>query len=214
MKKSLILMLCLAALPAFAADVVSERKQLAQQRSEIDARFAAEAKACTDRFVVNACLDDVHARRAIALKPIVAREQEVDAAERQARSAAQHERVRQRQQDAGTSDAARRTDLIKQSIDPQTRVRAEAKPHAVITPEQRQKTIAAKTEASEDQAEINRQRQANHAAELEQRRKDAAKREAQRVEKTKGKVATPLPKPTEAEIAKLKASVPASAASR
>ncbi|HEY4082617.1 MAG TPA: hypothetical protein VGM81_18175 [Burkholderiaceae bacterium] len=214
MKTLLVLTLCLAALPAFAADVVSERKQLAQQRSEIEARFAAEAKACTDRFVVNACLDDVHARRATALRPIVAREQEVDAAERQARATAQRERVRQRQQDAGSSDAAHRTEVIKQSIDPQTRVRAEAKPHAVITPEQRRKGIAAKTEASEEQAELNRQRQANHAAELDQRRKDAAKREALRLGKTKGKVATPLPKPTEAEIAKLKASVPASAASR
>jgi hypothetical protein len=214
MKKLLLLTLCLAASSAFAADAVSERKQLAQQRSEIEARFAAEAKACTDRFVVNACLDDVHARRGEALKPVVAKEQVLDAAERQARADAQHERVRQRQQDAGSNDAAHRTELIKQSIDPQTRVRAEAKPHAVVTPEQRQKTIAAKTEASEQQAGLNRERQANHAVELEQRRKDAAKREAQRVEKTKGKVATPLPKPTEAEIAKLKASAPASAASR
>ena len=215
MKPLLVFALLLLALPALAADL--ERQQLSKQRAALDAQLAAESKACQQRFVVTSCVEEAKARHVQALKPIVAREQALDEIARRERAAAQQEKVRQREQEVGSNEAAHRTELIKRANQPQV-PRSAPRPHPGPTPAQQQKAIEQKTVASERQAEQNRERLARHEAELKQRQQDAAKREAQRVEKTKGKKVTPLPQPTQAEIDKLKAAAlasrPASAASR
>lgn len=211
--KTLLFALLLLAAPAFAAD--AEREQLARERAVLDAQFAAESKACQQRFVVTSCVEDAQARHVQALKPIVAREQTLDEIARRERAAAQQEHMRQRQQEAGSSEAARRTQLIKQAAQPQPAPRSAPHAHPGPTPEQREKAIEDKTAASERAAQAGRERMARHEAELRQRQQNATKREAQRLAKTKGKKATQLPAPTQAEIDKLKATLPpASAASK
>jgi hypothetical protein len=189
---------------------------LTQQRAALDAQLAAERESCEQRFAVTSCLEEANARHAQALKPIVAREQALNEIARQERAAAQQERVRQRQQEAGSSEAAHRTELIKQASQPAQASRAVPREHPGPTPEQRQQAIKAKTEASAQEAAQNRERVQKREAALKLRQQDAATRETQRVAKTKGKKATALPTPSQDEIEKLKAAVasPASAASR
>lgn len=74
----------LAAGPAAAAD---ERAALAQQRRQLEAVFAAEEAACSRRFAVNACVEDVRQRRREALDPLRERELALAEAERRERAA-------------------------------------------------------------------------------------------------------------------------------
>jgi len=208
----LVFALLLLAAPAWAAD--TERQQLVKQRATLDAQLAAERKACQERFVVTSCIEEANARHVAALKPIVAREQALDEIDRQERAAAQQERVRQRQQDAGSSEAAHRTELIKQANQPAPAPRGAPRVRPGPTPEQRAQSIQGKAEASEREAALNRERTEKREAVLKQRQQDAAKREAQRVAKTKGKKVTLLPAPSQAEIDKLKAASAPAAASK
>ncbi len=206
---ALLLLLCAS---AFAADG-TERQQLIKKRAALDAQLAAESKACQQRFAVTACVEEAKGRHAQALVPIVAREQALDEIARRERAAAQQERVRQREQEAGHNEAAHRTELIMQANQPPV-PRSAPRPHPGPTPAQRAKAIQDKTEASEREAELNRERSSKREATLNQRQQDAAKREAQRQDKTKGKKATLLPTPSQAEIDKLKAASAPSAASK
>jgi hypothetical protein len=199
---------------ALAAGTQAERQDLARQRAEIAARFAAESKTCAERFLVNACMDEARARQSAALKPVIAREQQLDLADRRQRAAEQAERVRQRQQEAGSTEAAHRTELFKPAAPAASHPRPEAQPHPAPTPEARQQAIEQKTEAGEREGARNRERLRFREAALRQRQEDAAKSEAQRAGKTKGKKAIALPTPSAAEIEQLKASAPAPAASR
>jgi hypothetical protein len=64
----------------------SEREQLAADRQGLLERFAAEERACRERFVVTACVDELRLRRRAALEPLRERELAIDDAERQQRA--------------------------------------------------------------------------------------------------------------------------------
>ncbi|XHS78198.1 hypothetical protein ACFJGW_21160 [Burkholderiaceae bacterium UC74_6] len=201
--KSAFLTLLMLAAPAFAA----EHEDLVAQRATIESRFAAESKECSTRFAVNACMDEARARRSAALKPVVKREQQLEAEDRRARAEAQAKRVQQRQQESAAAEAERLVAPIKAS-EPRP-LRPEPKPHSVGDPQQRIQAEQSREIAAERQAENNRTQQAKRQQQLLVRRKDAARN----AEKAKG--AASLPVPSAAEIARLKqpASAPAKAAS-
>jgi hypothetical protein len=197
-------LLALIAAPAFAA---TEREQLAQSRTAIEARFAEQSKECSHRFAVNSCMDAARAERSTALKPIVHREQQLEAQERRARAEEQVRRVHERQQEAAKAEAERLVAPIKAS-EPKA-LKPEPKPRPVTDPVKRAEAQQSREEAAERGAEKNRAAQLKRQQQLELRRKDAQKN----AEKVKAKGAESLPVPSPAEIAKLKADSAASAAS-
>jgi len=202
--KSAALLTLLIAAPAFAG----EREDLVAQRAAIESRFSAESQDCARRFAVNACMDDARARRSAALKPVVQREQQLEAQDRRARAEEQARRVQQRQQEAAAAEAERLVVPIKAS-EPRP-LKPETKPHTVGDPAERIMGQQSREIAAERQAENNRVQQAKRQQQLLLRRKDAQRN----AEKAKG--AASLPVPSAAEIARLKApaaSAPAKAAS-
>ena len=80
-----LLALVLVVLPPVWAE--DERTRIAAERQSLTERFTAEESACRTRFAVNACLDDVRARRRAALAPLRERELRLAEAERQRRAA-------------------------------------------------------------------------------------------------------------------------------
>lgn len=91
----------LAAGPARAAATADaaereERARIAAERARLGAAFDAEEAACRERFLVNACVDDVRARRRAALDPLRRRELDLDDAERRRRADARRTAVRER----------------------------------------------------------------------------------------------------------------------
>ena len=190
---SLLLALSLLPLSALAS-------QEAEQRAAIEARFAADSRECAQHFVVSSCMDEAKERRRTALKPVIAREQELAAQARREKALAQAKRVQQRQQEAGASEAKALSVPLKAS-EPRP-AKAQAKPHVVPDPAKLAAARQDKIDAAELDAARNRQKLAERQAQIRLRQQEAARN----AKKIKPKGASTLPTPTAADIAKLSAS--------
>ncbi|MBW8844569.1 MAG: hypothetical protein JF607_06310 [Burkholderiales bacterium] len=103
------LLILLAAAAASAPSIQpATRAEVATQRAALERRFALEKAECEQRFSVSACLDELRQRRHDALAPLVRRENELAAEERNARAVAQRERVRERELGAAQDEGQRR----------------------------------------------------------------------------------------------------------
>ncbi len=172
----------LLALPATALAAESERNRITAERKATAAKFDAEERACADRFAVTACVDDVRARRRVALAPLRERELKLDEADRQQRAQERRSAIARRQ-----ADAAQRAPAPPE---PEARVRqpllgASAAPRAPRPTDD----AAARAAMAERRVQELRQRQAEARATQERIDKRQAEREAQ------GSKPRPLPLP-------------------
>ena len=91
MKKILLCALGLLAVamlsPAHGSDASAELERIKTQRQAVDARFAAEQKACQGRFGVNDCVDAARRARRDALADLRRQEVSVNDAERKRKAA-------------------------------------------------------------------------------------------------------------------------------
>lgn len=84
MRRALVLWTLMLPLLAWAQD--NERERLAAQRQALVERYAAEERACRERFVVSSCVDALRERRRVALAPLRERELALEDAQRQQRA--------------------------------------------------------------------------------------------------------------------------------
>lgn len=185
LRRMLIAVLATASMAAHATDPESaERAVLAKKRSAVQAQFAAEDRECASRFSVNACVDDVRARRREALTAIDARDAELDAAQRKRRAderragiaSKQAERAKREAQSASGPVAPQPLDALRAPSPPKgAPVPRPASSHPapnVPTPAQR----AAREQAARERYEAKQRDAAAHRAEIE-RRNAAEKKE-------------------------------------
>ncbi|MBV8501084.1 MAG: hypothetical protein JO006_05135 [Paucibacter sp.] len=199
--KPLLFLLAFATLPALAAQ---EREQLRARQDVVERRFTEDSRECARHFVVNACLDEARERRRLALKPIVERQLALDAQERRERSSEQAERVRQRQQEAGASEASALSVPLRAS-EPRA-AKPQAQPRVAPDAQKRASEQEARIDAAQRDAARNRAKLAARQAQLRERQQQA-ERDA---DNPRAKAANSLPTPTAAQIATLKASEAAS----
>jgi hypothetical protein len=94
---------CLLVVPAWAsseelpARIAQERERLQLERAAIEQSHADRMRECWQRFVVNACLQEVRRSRHAALAPIRAQELELNAQDRAWRSQQRDERLQDKQ---------------------------------------------------------------------------------------------------------------------
>ncbi len=177
--------LLLALVPLLCAAAGDERAAIVAERSQLAERYAAEERTCADRFAVNACVDDVRARRRAALQPLRERELRLDQAERQQRAEERRAAIAAKRQAAAARPAA--------AASAQLRVREPApqRPAAAPRPARSRDEAARAAEA------------AARARESEQRREEAQAAQ-QRVQQRQlerelsGKRSEPLPLPAPA----------------
>ena len=173
---------------AFAASAAvaqpATRSEVATQRAAIEQRFERERLACEQHFSVSSCQDDVRRRRHDALAPLVKREHELAAEERRERSAAQTQRVKERELGAAQDEGQKRERLLTAAPPAPAASAADRTPKA-LSPEAAERirlkaTQKADTEAARrrEQAEARQQRQhqlvVEHEAKLKSRTKPAA----------------------------------------
>jgi len=173
---------CLVAAPLSA--VADERAQIAAERSALNQRFAQEERDCANRFVVNACIDDVRRQRREALHPLRERELSLDEAERVRRAAERRAVIAAKQAAAASrpgKDAGPPPQLRLREVDP-----APASPSRP-TPRPHDEAGRA-AEAAQRVREAERRREEAQAG---QRR--VQEREAERA--AAGRQAVPLPVP-------------------
>lgn len=103
MKTRLSWLLWLMALPVWAAAddvperIARERERLQIERNAIEQAHAERTRECWQRFVVNACLQEVRRSRHAALAPLRAQELELNAQDRAWRSQQRDERLQDKQ---------------------------------------------------------------------------------------------------------------------
>lgn len=176
--------LILAFVATAAAAQPPTRAEVAAQRAAIEQRFDREKAACQQQFSVSSCLDEVRRGRHEALAPLVKREHELAAEERRARSAAQAQRVRERELAAAQDEGQKREKLLTASpsvppVTPAARTPKAINPEAAAQTRQKAENKAAAEAAKRrEQAEARQQRQqqriAEHEAKLKSRSKPAA----------------------------------------
>lgn len=158
--------------------------QLAAERREIEAAYAASQRDCTQRFLVTRCLDEARTTRREALASIHRREAARDDAERGRRASA-------RLRDIETKQARQEQDRRERAADPPLPFEAASavlrspRP-APVPPAPAARHDDAAAEARARQAYDGRQRR------IEEHREAAAEREARRAREGRA-AAPPLP---------------------
>ncbi len=161
------------------------RADIAAQRQEIESRFAADDRACRQRFAVTGCLDDARRRRREALAPLRQDELRIDTEERKQRAATRLADIEAKQR----ADAARDAASAPQPARPAAEPREPPRPARRIGGGSPPATLGAEERA---------RREADAEAKYAQRQRDAARHraavDARNAERAaKGKVVKPLP---------------------
>jgi hypothetical protein len=205
-----LLLPCFAWAQADPADVAdsAQRARIAAERGQVGATFAAEEKACYQRFAVNDCLLQARAKRRAAMADLKRQETSLNDAERR-RRAAQHQReIEERgspapqprsaggqpvpQRDREAQAAQRAADRARKQAGktPPAERSAEAQARAVHQQAQRQRKEADRQRRAQEAAQNVRQREAQER-EAQERRAALDRRQQSR----KKPPARPLPVP-------------------
>lgn len=201
------LLLCLLLASAQAQPEVSaesERASLGRARQAIEARFARDSQVCEARFFVTACLDEARAHKQADLRPLQAREDALNTAERRARAQAQREDVLRRQRDFASEEGRRRTEALLAPAPAASQAARDLRSARQPAEDWRERDL--RKTAQQARAERDAQRRRVQAQEREQqiktRQSQAREREDQRAQE-RGAQAAPvaLPKPSAADLA-------------
>ncbi|MDO9095058.1 MAG: hypothetical protein Q8R98_10325 [Rubrivivax sp.] len=171
--------------------MADERAQIAAERAALDQRFAQEERDCANRFVVNACIDDVRRQRRESLQPLRERELSLDEAERMRRAAERRAVIAAKQAAAASRPGAVAGPPTELRL--REAVQAPAPPSRPIPRTQDEAGRAA--EAAQRVREADRRRE---EAQAHQRR--VQDRQAERA--ATGRQAAPLPVPSASAAAR------------
>jgi len=176
--------LCGAAAGVHAQGTVSEREQLQRQRQAIESRYTQDIQNCYQRFAVNDCKQEAAKAHREGLKPLRAREQALDAAERADKAQAKKERVAERlSPQAQEDEAQRRAQAVERQKNTEQKNREKQQAHAERAEkggvESPSRDLARPTAAEQRASEQNHARKLQeaeaHRAANEQRRQDRQK---------------------------------------
>lgn len=205
MKRPCVLPILLLAAVLTAQAAGAERQQLERQRAEVEARHRAALADCAARFDVNSCRDQARRARADALKPVQAREQELDAEERQARAGRQRERVRQKQEAFAEQEGQRQSETLLAPTPPAPPASA-GRPARVHDEAAHARAVQAEIARGEQEAARRRTEAAQRQQRAQTHREAALRRQQARAASAPASGSRPvvsLPQPTAAELAGL-----------
>ncbi len=188
-----LLLASLAVVQAMAAD--SEQQMLLQQQREMKVRFDVQLQACSSRFFVTDCVEEVQRQRRVSLAPLTERLLQIDAAERLRRAAerqgvlAVKNAVRvQRQASAPAEDS------VSAASAPRSGQRQRLLPGPGPQPPETAKPASSAKAASRADAAAARASQAQERqAQVTERQKQVAKRLAERQARQKAPAGLPPP---------------------
>ena len=183
-----------AALGVHAQDAVGEREQLQRQRQAIESRYTQDIQNCYQRFAVNDCKQEATKAHRESLKPLRAREQALDAAERADKAQSKRERVAERlSPQAQEEEAQRRAQVVAQQKNAEQKNLEKQQAHAERA-EKRGIESPSRDVARPTAAELRASEQ-NHARKLQEAEAHRAANEQRRQDRQKP-LAAPLPIPS------------------
>lgn len=157
----------LAALPLRSVAAEDERARLVQQRRLLSDTFAAEERACLQRFAVTACIDEIKLRRREALAPLRERELQIDEAERAQRATERRATIAAKRAAAASAPPAsaaglselrvRQPPAAASSSRPAARLRDDAQDRAAVAEQRARQVQQSRDEAAAAQQRVQRQ---------------------------------------------------------
>lgn len=94
------------------------RAEIGAARARIEQTYQAKLRECNQRFVVTGCLEDARDERVRQLRPLDHAEHQVNAEERQRRSAASRERIEEKEREAAQDESRRKTESVREAAQP------------------------------------------------------------------------------------------------
>jgi hypothetical protein len=192
------------------------RAELNAKRGAVQKAYEEKVKECRARFVVTGCLEEAHAWRIEALRPIQQQEIEVNALERKQRAAAQRERVMAKDQEARDAAAGAASGAAARTAAPG--VKAAQRPASApplpptrqprANPEAHRQQVQREQQAAERKAAERRQAAASREAkqqELQRRAKALEEKRAAKPADPKKPAPAHLPTPSASDIQSLPA---------
>ena len=197
MKFSLLLLCALAAGPALAQPAAelptagrdTEKARIAAERARLEAGFKAEEAACYRRFLVNACLEDIRPRQAMAMAELRRQEISINEAERKAKGADQIQKIEEKnsgerqqqladQEQKALQETTRRVERNEQRVQSQgkTAEQASANVSAAQARQKNSQIKAGEMRTRQEQAAANVQEAKARADKAEQNRAEREKR--------------------------------------
>lgn len=205
-------LLALAAAPAGPARAADgERSRIAQERAEIEARYAERERACRERFVVTSCVDEAKRDRRRGLDALRARQLKLDEESRRERTAARRAELaakasedarREQERAARAASAPKDGPTAQRPLEPRRDVPTGADRQAQVArdrPPSAADRLGIKP-AQRGSAEERRQREQRSRASYEARQRQAAEHRQEVMENTAKRLkdrppAAPLPVP-------------------
>ncbi|MDT8998530.1 hypothetical protein RQP53_04490 [Paucibacter sp. APW11] len=198
MKHLMLSLLLMAAGPGAWSAEATEAEQLRVQRAAIEARYEEALAQCAQRFAVIDCQLQAKQQRHEAIKPLQAREYELNAAERAARAEAQRQRVKAKQADYAERDARQKTQsLLAEPTPMQAEPVSKARPDAPDSNERGRQALARRV-ADEKAAELQRQQLLQREQAAQAHRQAVERRNAERA--ARKAPAAPLPLPSASAV--------------
>lgn len=163
-----------------------ERARVADKRSQLEARFAAEEVACQAKFFVNACLNNIRPRQREALADLRRQDILLDDAERKRKAAEQLEKIEEKGSEQRKQEAAEKAqENVRKGVAGAAAAleRAQAQSEkATQAAERRNATLAneARKAAEAPERAAAQAEAVKRAADLRQRQQEAATRKAER----------------------------------
>lgn len=190
----------------------AELRRLKQSQRQLESAYLVGVADCQRKFAVNDCIVQLRLQHHAQLRPLKQREDEIEARLRRERAQAQRDRVLQRQQEFAVAEAERRSEALLKPEAPAAQPVLTAA-SAAAARKLGKSSPGAGAQAKQQQAELTAKRHALQRAEQERSMLAHQRDVKQRQEQRKKALAPPLPVPSAAEIAALRAaSAPASGA--
>ena len=189
----LVLVSCIAALPALAADV--ERQRIGRERAAVTSRYQKAEAECRQRFVVTPCIDEAKAQQRKALAGLRERELVIDDADRKRRAATRSADIAEKREQAvaraveGTAASA-----PARAGAPRAAMVAPSPPHAASAP--REAMDGGPSQAAARAVDTAKRTQASDANRLRIEARVRKQDDAAKVDAVALKRAAPLPAPT------------------
>lgn len=179
------------------------RAEIGAARARIEQTYQAKVRECNQRFVVTGCLEDARDERIRQLRPLDHAEHQVNAEDRQRRSAAARERVEQNEREAAKDEARRKTDSVREAAQPASVPAAPGARTPRANPELHQRREAQLDAEAKAEAAKRREAAAERRQKALERQRKAGELQGRLAEKAASAASAPVGKNTKPPAAHL-----------
>ena len=198
--RPVLVLVTLASSTAAVCAAEMTRAEIDAARTRIEQTYQAKLKDCNQRFVVTGCLEEARDERIRALRPLDRVEHQLNAEDRQRRAAAARERVQEKERDAAQDEARRKTESVRESVQPASAPTIPGARAPRANPELHQRREARQEAEAKAEAAKRREAAGERRVKAQERQRKASEQQASHAAKAASSPAPKNPKPPVAHL--------------